>query len=526
MGSGTGGLKLVKGWRAGQVAALVLFFCLVVVPTATPAVPEPPSAEVGTTPQNLWPIYERREDPVDRAHTEGGLGPLIFSGAAHDGAWREGGFRPFFSWREERELQRTEWQILYPLVQYTKTEDDWEFQFLYVINFRSEGSIPAEREERADFFPFYLSGRRETGETYWWLFPFWGKVYDRLGRDEIEIVLFPLYVRSVRFGGERQWFLWPFFSLLRGEEQSGTFFWPFYGQEERQGQYERRYALWPFFLFQREGLDGDNPEESLAILPFYFSQRSPERDLTVLLWPFFSYQHDRKRQFEQWEFPWPLFAIARGEGREVTRFLPFFTVERRVLREELMLKELVSSTFAVLFPLYSRTVDETSNSRAERNRILWWLYSDIRETGSDGDTRRVDSWPFFRYVRDREGRVTFQALALVEAFMPGNELIERNYSPLWSLYTYRRNVAGDTVHSFLWNLVRHEEGATGGVLVEVLGPLLTYEEREDFSRFSLLGGLFSLAKKDGVREAHFFGVTTSWSDPPPIRVALDLGGNQ
>ncbi|MBI4537024.1 MAG: hypothetical protein HY712_03600 [candidate division NC10 bacterium] len=515
---------MADGWRVGPLAGLALIVWLAVAPAAAPAEPAAPLAEASATPLNLWPIYDRREDPIDQAQTEGALGPLLFSSAARDGGWREGGFRPFFTWREEKALERSEWQVLYPLIQYTKTEQDWEFQFL-LVDVRSEGSIPAEREERADFFPFYLSGRRETGQTYRWLFPFGGTVYDRLGRDEIEIVLFPFYLRSVRSGGERRWFPWPFVSTLRGEDQSGIFFWPLYGQEERKGKYERRYLLWPLFLYERAGLDSDNPEESLAILPFYFSQRSPERDLTVVLWPFFSYQHDRKRQFEQWEFPWPLFAIARGEGRQMTRFLPLFTVERRVLREEFLLKQLVSSTTAVLFPLYVRTVDETASSRTERVRLLWWLYSDIRETGSDGERRRIDSWPLFRYARDREGRVSFQALALLEAFLPGNELIERNYSPLWSLYTYRRNVAGDQVHSFLWNLVRHETTATG-LRLEVLGPLLAYDEQGDSSRFSFLGGLFSLGKEDGVREARFFGLRVHWAEPPPIQAAMDRGGDQ
>jgi hypothetical protein len=519
-----------RGAKWGQSAAwrrtglLAIALCLLgaaLAPAGAPAEPEGSPAAA----TNLWPVYDERYDAVDQADTQGALGPLAFASRARSGQWKEGGFRPFFTWREEAELQRFEWQILYPLVQYSQSEADWEFQFLYVVSFRGEGSIPAEREERADVFPFYLSGRRETGERYWWLFPFWGTVYDRLGRDEIEIALFPLYLRSVRSGGERQWFLWPFFSVLRGEDQSGIFFWPLYGQEERRGQFERRYAFWPFFLFQRTGLDGDNPEESAAVLPFFFTQRSPQRDLTVILWPFFSYQHDRQRQFEQWDFPWPLVSIARGPGREVTRFLPFFTAERRVLREEFLLKEMVSTTFAILYPLYTRTVDETGASRTERDRVLWWLYSDIRETGSDGDTRRIDSWPFFRYVRDREGRVSFQALALLEAFMPGNELLERNYAPLWALYTYRRNPAGDSVHSFLWNLVRAERTAES-LRVEVLGPLFCYEERGDASRLSLLGGLVSVRHEAGVREVRFFGLTASWIEAPGIEIARQAGGEQ
>ena len=107
--------------------------------------------------------------------------------------------------------------------------------------------------------------------------------------------------------------------------------------------------------------------------------------------------------------------------------------------------------------------------------MLWYLYSDAREDGRDGSTRRVDAWPFVRYERDREGSVLFQSLALLEAFLPANEWIERNYSPLWSLYTYRANPAGESVHSFLWNFLRHEE-TQAGRSIEVLGPLFAYRE--------------------------------------------------
>lgn len=516
------GRRTGRAGRGGTAAVLAMVLAVLGMAGAAGAAASGPE---GPPLLNLWPFYDQREDPIEPASMRGGAGPLIFDSRARDGGWREGGVRPFFTWREEDEIPRREWQILYPLVQYTRTEDDWELQFLFLVNVRREGSLAAEREERTDFFPFYLSGRRESGETYHWIFPLGGTVYDRLGRDEIEIALFPLYLRSAQGGGEREWFLWPIFSVLRGQDQSGVSVWPLYGQAERRGAWSRRFALWPLFLHQRTGLDGDNPEEALAILPFYFSQRSPERDSTVILWPFFGYQQDRQRRFEQWDFPWPLFAIARGEGRQITRFLPLFTVERRVLREELLLKELVSETVAVLFPLYARTTETTPTSRVERDRFLWWLYSDLRETGSDGDTRRVDSWPFFRYARDREGRVSFQALALCEAFMPGNELLERNWSPLWSLVTYRRNPSGDMVLSFLWNLVRHEETA-GGVRVEVLGPLLRYEARGESSRFSFLGGLLAHERDGTARSLTLLGLTAHWTDPPPVRIAEHLGGDR
>jgi hypothetical protein len=179
---------------------------------------------------------------------------------------------------------------------------------------------------------------------------------------------------------------------------------------------------------------------------------------------------------------------------------------------------------ALLFPLYIRTQDEFPGSLKTRDRILLWLYSDQREEGKDGSTRRVDAWPIFRYTRDREGRVEFQTLALLEALMPGNARFESNYSPLWALYTYRRNPEGDSVRSFLWNLVRHEETAAGRS-IEVLGPVLTYREGGAETRLSVLGGLLEYAVNQGTRSVRLFGrVAFSWRETPQPIASLDPGG--
>lgn len=504
------------GWRAGWAATgRGLLAAAAAVLLLLPAGPAR-GAEPAPEPINYWPFYDERYDPVDRAYTRGGLGPLLFASRAADGETEQAAFRPFYHRTRTSRLDREEVEGLYPLLQYTRTEQDWEFQFLYLLNLREEGSLPTEREARTDLFPFYLSGRTEAGREYRWFFPFGGTVYDRLGRDEIEILLFPLYLRSRGQGVERRFFPWPILGDVRGEGWEGFKLNPLFGYETQAGVLERRYLLWPLFMSERKGLDTDSPEESRVVFPFWMSLRSPARETTTVLWPLFTYTQDRERRFEEWQFPWPLFVVSRGEGRQVNRFLPFFTWERSTLRESMLLREMTSTNLAVLYPLYVRTTDETATSRLVRDRVLWWFYSDARQTGADGEMRRVDIWPLARYLRDREGRVHFQALAPLEPLMPGNELLERNYSPLWALYTYRRSPEGAAVHSLLWNLVRHEETPEGWGL-ELLGPLLAYREHGAGSRLTLLGGLVSLERDRERRRLTLFGRRVAeWADPPTL----------
>ena len=512
---------------------MVFAACLLVLPLAEGADPGAPagSGEAVADPParvwNLWPLYDERDDPVERMHLRSGLGPLVVSGRSAQGAVEIAALRPLFFWREDKSEKRLEWEVLYPLMSYTQAEEDREFQMLQLLNFRQESSQRGEREERFDLFPFYLSGKTESGETYHALLPFGGRAFNRLGQDELEFMLFPLYVRFVKAVAETRFFPWPMISLTPVEKHSGFRIVPLYGEETKEGVFEKRFLLWPLFLYQKTGLDGASPEEVLSALPFFVIQRSAARDSTTVLWPFFTYTHDREKRYEEWDLPWPMIKIARGQTRNITRFLPLFSMEERTLRQEFLLKELKSSDLMILFPLYVRSREEIAGSVKVRHRVLWWVYSDTREEGKDGSTRRMDVWPFFRYTRDREGAVELQTLALLEAFMPGNEKIERNYSPLWAVYTYRRNPAGEQVWSFLWNLLRHEEGKEGQA-VEILGPLLAYRERADEARFSFLGGLFEYLVMRETRTVRLFnGRVLRWKAiQQPVAVVQAAGGGR
>ncbi|HTU03411.1 MAG TPA: hypothetical protein VMG58_16395 [Candidatus Sulfotelmatobacter sp.] len=508
-----------RGGKASGARATAPFFLLLCAALLWAG-----AARADDTPVNLWPIYDDRVDPVDVAHARSGLGPIVGWERALDGTITDFAVRPLFHWRREDRPEARTFQLeaLYPLFTYRRDERDWEWQFFELLNGRSEGS--QERERRQDFFPFYFSGETPAGQRYRAVLPFYGDIYDRLGQDEIHVVLFPGYARFLKGGAETTYAPYPLVSWTHGE-RSGLHIVPFYGREEKPGVFERGFVLWPFYLWQRSGLDTDNPETSTAFLPFYYSLRSPERDSTTVLWPLFSKVTDRAGHYEQWFAPWPVVSFARGEGRYTNRVIPFYSYEKRVLKNEFLLRELTSTTTSFLFPVYIHEVNEIPGSRQERHRVLWWLYSDTHDTGRDGDIRRTDSWPFFHYARDREGAAEFQALALLEPFLPANEWIAWNYSPLWSLYSYRRNPAGAQEWSFLWNLLRHQETA-GGRAIEVLGPLVRYRESEATAQLSLLGGLFHYELQNGTRTVRLFGwPAVTWGEPPqPVAALRGEGG--
>ena len=69
--------------------------------------------------------------------------------------------------------------------------------------------------------------------------------------------------------------------------------------------------------------------------------------------------------------------------------------------------------------------------------------------------------------------------------MPNNRGIERNWSPLWSLWVSESNPrAGKNSQSLLWNLFRHES-APGVKKVSLLFGLFQYHSDSEMKRIRL-----------------------------------------
>src|SRR5208283_5365465 len=58
---------------------------------------------------------------------------------------------------------------------------------------------------------------------------------------------------------------------------------------------------------------------------------------------------------------------------------------------------------------------------------------------------------------DFNGNSRLQVVALLESFLPASKSIQRDYSPLWSVWRSEKNPrAGAASQSLLWNLYRRE----------------------------------------------------------------------
>jgi len=465
----------------------------------------------------FWPLFDYRESPGEGFSNLSILGPLFKlqkKGGATDLA-----VRPFFFRSGDGDGKTERSDYLYPLA----SSESWpEGNYVQILKLYQKRTFlsAAEEEGGTMLFPFYITGRSEKYGSYTSVFPFYGDIYERFWRDEYHYVMFPFYSRTVKNGTESRNYLYPFFSVISGEKEEGFQFWPLYGQAEKEGVYRKRFALWPVYLQEESGLDSDAPTSRFYLFPFYTSLESKKRTERHYLWPFFGYVSDSEKKTEERDYFWPFVATIRGESRNLDRFLPFFSEDRR--------RQSVKRWY--LWPFYSHEELDTESFRQERDRILFFLYSDNRETWTiDGkERRRVAFWPLFTYLRDERGVKTFTFPAPVEPIL-NKEGIEKNWAPLWRLYIQKWNDAGDSAASFLWNLYWHERREDG--LAYEFFPFIYYRSEKQLTELALLKGLIRYRKKDEASKINFFWMPfgVEWGVPSDLekrRILLDSRGGQ
>jgi len=431
-------------------------------------------------------LYDRFSLTLNPGERQEVLGPVYYHQRLEESeTW---GVPPFFSYTRDPGVELTEIDLAYPLLTLDRFGDEYRVQLLQIFSFAGGKTQDDEGKRRFTLFPFYFQQRSIRPElNYTAVMPFYGTLQNRLFRDEIFFVLFPGYARTRKKDVVTDNFLFPVFHLRKGNELKGWQVWPVVGFErkgvtwrtnsvdepEMVGGHRKFFALWPFFLDSKTGLGTTNEVWQQSFIPFYSITRSPERDSSTYFWPFgLTLTDDRVKKFKEVGLPWPLVVFARGEGKTVNRVWPLYSRAHNAT---------LQSDF-YLWPIYKYNRFNSPPLVRERTRILFFLYSDISEKNTETGKalRRIDFWPLFTARREHDGRERLQILAPLEPLLPNNKSIERNFSPIWSVWRSEKNPkTGESSQSFLWNFYRKETGPESRQ-VSLLFGLIQF--REDSSR--------------------------------------------
>lgn len=409
---------------------------------------------------NLGPFYDQFPLTLEPGIRTEAAGPFLYD--------EEGPNRfilampPVMSLTRDLDVEATEFDFLYPLFTYDRYGQEYRLQLGQLLSFAGSARQDESEVRRFTVFPFYFQQRGPGPEDdYTALLPFYGTIRKRLFRDQISFVMLPLYVQSRKRDVVTDNYLYPLFHQRHGEGLRGWQLWPLVGREHKDvttrtndfgdpepvAGHDKFNLFWPVYYNNTTGVGTTNPMHSVGVLPLFAVDRSPGRDATSVLWPLFNFIDDRARRYQEWHAPYPFIQFARGEGKTMSRVWPLFgTARNATLKSEF-----------VAWPLYRHTRFQSEPAERERTRILLFLYSDISERNTQTHDRRqrTDLWPFFTARRDVYGNERFQILAPIEPILANSKSVERNWSPLWSVWRAESNATTRArSKSFLWNLYR------------------------------------------------------------------------
>jgi hypothetical protein len=372
---------------------------------------------------------------------------------------------PIFSYWLNEDTDYEGFDFLWKGITYNRYGDEYRFQLLQLFSFAGGNTQSDTNTHRFTLFPIYFQQRSKIpGKDYTALFPIYGHLQGRLFRDEIHFALFPAYVRTRKRDVVTSNYLLPIFHLRRGNGLQGWQVWPLIGTEHKEvtvmtnawgdietvGGHDKFFALWPIYANHHTGSGTANPARNQFLLPFYSFLRSPLRDSTSYLWPIgFTHIVEREKKYEEWSAPWPLVVFSRGEGKTVNRVWPFFSQAHNASH----------TSDWYLWPIYKYNRLHSNPLDRERTRILFFLYSDlsVKNTETGQRLRRLDLWPLFTSKKELDGRSRLQILSFLEPFLPNNPSVDRNLSPLWSVWRSENNPnTGASSQSLLWNLYRRD----------------------------------------------------------------------
>lgn len=413
------------------------------------------------------PAFHEFKLTLDVGERTEAVGPFYYDQAVED----DGSFTytwavpPLFSYTKNDDVDYEWFDFLWKGITYNRYGSEYRFQFIQLLSFAGGQTQSETNVNRFTLFPFYFQQRSKIPEkNYTALFPIYGTIRGRLFRDEVKFTLFPVYLQTRKKDVETDNYLFPFFHLREGEGLRGWQFWPLVGHEHKEitsrtnnwgdvelvPGHDKSFVVWPFYIRNHAGIGTTNDSRHVAIIPLYSRFRSEQRDSTSYLWPLgFTYTDDRAKRFREWGAPWPLIVFARGEGKTVNRVWPLFSKARNTSQ----------SSGWYLWPLYKYNGLHSPPLDRERKRVLFFLYSDtsVKNTQTGQRQRLTALWPLFTNKRELDGRRRLQVLAPLEPFLPNNTSVERDLSPLWSIWRAERNEkTGATSQSLLWNLYRRD----------------------------------------------------------------------
>ncbi len=370
------------------------------------------------------------------------LGPLLEITPEHTA------LRPLFY------KQKDSLEVLYPLGRFTPLKS----RFIPLYRSQSEDD---KADPHTDLFPVFWG--EHAGRKYGGVFPLYGTLLNRYGKDEARFVLWPLYQSSVSGGVRTYSVLWPIFTYSPGREFKAF---PLYGHE-RSGGETYRYFLWPIFHHKRGTQNMD------AVLPLFSKTWGKENASISILWPFFTYNRDDAWGLESMDMPWPLVRFARGPYEE-TRLFPLYWAKDRGAQ---------GNRKTLLWPLYTKHSAAGPDQDYAYTTTRVFILGSYKHETKDGQTTTIlHAWPiYYAYAGPEARRWRFPDLIPWD-----DEGFARNWLPILTLASGQRTPAGAQM-DILWHTLTYVRDADR--VRAAFSFLCSYEGTAEYRRIGFVSDL-------------------------------------
>lgn len=418
----------------------------------------------------------------------------------------EWGVHPLFRRRYEQKNWRiptedgafTETDVLWPLGHFRSDTEEGYGRFFPFWWWNRHTNENGESETDWAVFPLLFGGGGPAGRGYFAFFPLFGTLRDFFTYDEISFILFPIFASTLKNPGNNRSYaiLPPFTGWGSGDGGASWWrFWPFYGNSQLPGHYDRTFAMWPFWHSESNGLNTGSPSNEWMIWPFYGEVDEGAAHSRAVLWPFVGWSWNTQTGYSATDAPWPFVKIIRGgSGRpyEHTRALPFYAHYHS--------EEIDSTNY--LWPIIWIRSEHTPGYQRDSTYVVPFFYRSATKKDASAATPGTPVqpfegsstliWPLYRYDSTDEGTSAETLYPMPFPRVPG---FRENYWPLFSIFSHFDRPGGGTSDRFLLNLFRRESDAHGTRWsVPFLGGRASYKTGGDdgensTTEWSLLLGL-------------------------------------
>jgi len=393
---------------------------------------------------NIWPLVYYDEDSRDNSTTLSILTPILYYHRGKEG--REFSIRPVFSMKKDDSADLTVVDILYPLIKYKKQGVDEKLRVFPIMKDETADIFPDKTRTAHDHFPLYW-GRSEDGVPYGGVFPLYGTVKKRFGKDDIMFLLWPLYSRTVEDSAVSHTVMWPVFNTTSSDDGWGLRVFPLWGHEETTGKNYKTFILFPLVTFSGKYLDTQSPMTETMIIPFYVNRRTPHSYSTSYLWPFFTVSRNEETNYRKVDAPWPFVSVARSDTLSLFQIAPFY--RNRVKTD----KDSIDERMYVFYPIYSHD-RFTSPDKTENTYRFMLIDKYARTTYPDGSD---DLWVYLFPLYDRRKWKTGEDTTVVLYPLPlYDDGFKRNYLPLFEVFRHETTPDGTNRIRILHHLVIRE----------------------------------------------------------------------